>query len=481
MSNFTFYWHDYETFGADPRSDRPVQFAGIRTDNDLNPIGEPLMVYCRPATDYLPQPAACMVTGITPQEALSNGVPEVEFIQQIMEELALPGTCGVGYNTLRFDDEVTRNTLYRNLYDPYEREWKNGNSRWDIIDLLRLTRALRPQGIEWPFYEDDKPSMKLEHLTAANGIDHGMAHDALADVHATIAMARLVKERQPKLYQFVLHHRDKKSAATLLNPGNPTPLLHVSSMIPSERSNLAIVIPVARHPTNSNGIIVYDLHQDPTPFLNLEAKEICLRLFTRNEDLPEGVSRVPLKTVHLNKCPVLAPLNTLDAASQERLEIDLPAQLQHAEMLKNTPSFSATVVEAHRNHTFAEESDPDRMIYSGFFDQPDKQQMHRVHSHTPEELGRETFHFQDPRLEQMLFRYRARNWPEALNEEERLRWQRFCQHRILDKEAGSSIHYEQFQTEILTLAQEHANNPEKLQVLQSLAEYGESLLQLHQA
>lgn len=476
MAKFTYYWHDYETFGADPRGDRPVQFAGIRTDSDLNPLGKPLMVYCRPAPDYLPQPGACMVTGITPQQALAKGVAEVEFIQQIMQELAKPGTCGVGYNTLRFDDEVTRNTLYRNLYDPYEREWKNGNSRWDIIDLLRLTRALRPEGIEWPHYEDGKPSMKLEHLTAANGIDHGMAHDALADVHATIAMARLVKERQPKLYDFVLHNRDKKSAATLLNISNPTPLLHVSSMIPSERANLAVVIPVARHPTNSNGIIVYDLQQDPTPFLQLNAEEIRLRLFTRTEELPEGVKRIPLKTIHINKCPVLSPLNTLDAASQERLGIDLAAQLQHAETLRNQSPFNEAVVEAHLQHSFTEEKDPDRMIYSGFFGQPDKQQMRRVHTLSPDQLGNETFLFQDPRLEQMLFRYRARNWPDSLAEEELQRWRHFCQHRILDEDGGGTIHYSQFQSEISSLMQEHAHHPQKLQILQSLAEYGDSLL-----
>ena len=476
MAKFTYYWHDYETFGADPRGDRPVQFAGIRTDLDLNHVGDPLMVYCKPSMDYLPQPVACMVTGITPQEALEKGVAEVTFIQQIMEELAKPGTCGVGYNTLRFDDEVTRNTLYRNLYDPYEREWKDGNSRWDIIDLLRLTRALRPEGIEWPCYEDGKPSMKLEHLTAANGIDHGMAHDALADVYATIAMARLVKERQPKLYDFVLQHKDKKSAATLLNISSPTPLLHVSSMIPSERSNLAVVLPVARHPTNSNGIIVYDLHEDPTPFLQLSPEEIRLRLFTRNDELPEGTTRIPLKTVHLNKCPVLAPLNTLDAASQERLGINLSQQLQHAEIIQQTAGFSENITLAHQQHTFPEEQDPDRMIYSGFFEQADKQQMRRIHSMTPDQLGSELFPFQDPRLQQMLFRYRARNWPDSLNEEERLRWQRFCQHRILYEDGGNTIHYSQFQHEITALAQEHANNPEKLQVLQALAEYGESLL-----
>jgi len=193
----TLYWHDYETFGADPSRDRPVQFAGLRTDLDLNRIGEPLVLYARPANDFLPQPQACLVTGISPQLALERGVPECEFIERILQELARPGTCGAGYNSLRFDDEVTRYTLYRNFHDPYAREWQHGNSRWDIIDLVRTACALRPEGIEWPLREDGLPSFRLEDLTGANGISHGAAHDALADVEATIALARLVRQRQP--------------------------------------------------------------------------------------------------------------------------------------------------------------------------------------------------------------------------------------------------------------------------------------------
>ncbi|MBT3411535.1 MAG: exodeoxyribonuclease I, partial [Halieaceae bacterium] len=208
MSDTTFYWHDYETFGADPSRDRPVQFAGLRTDADLNPIGEPLVIYSRPANDFLPHPQACLVTGITPQKALAEGLPEAEFIRLIHAELAAPGTCGVGYNSLRFDDEVSRYTLYRNFYDPYGREWQNGNSRWDIIDMVRACYALRPEGIEWPLREDGQPSFRLEALTAANGIAHEAAHDALSDVHATIAMARLIKTKQPRLYDYVLKHRD---------------------------------------------------------------------------------------------------------------------------------------------------------------------------------------------------------------------------------------------------------------------------------
>ena len=156
----TFFWHDYETFGTDPKRDRPVQFAGVRTDAELNIIEEPVMLYCAPSDDIVPNPEACLITGITPQHALEEGVCEAQFIRRIHDELSRPGTCGVGYNSIRFDDEVTRYTLYSNFYDPYAREWQNGCSRWDIMDMLRLTRALRPDGIVWPTYEDGSPGLK---------------------------------------------------------------------------------------------------------------------------------------------------------------------------------------------------------------------------------------------------------------------------------------------------------------------------------
>ena len=259
----TFYWHDYETFGADPSRDRPVQFAGLRTDFDLNPVGEPLVLFARPADDVLPQPEACLVTGISPQQALEKGLPESEFIGRIERELARPGTCGVGYNSLRFDDEVTRYTLYRNFHEPYAREWQNGNSRWDLIDLVRTANALRPEGIEWPLREDDLPSFRLEDLTAANGISHESAHDALSDVRATIALARLVRERQPRLYDYVLRHRDKRSAQALLDIATMKPVLHVSGMFGAQRHNIALIVPLALHPVNRNEVICYDLDADP--------------------------------------------------------------------------------------------------------------------------------------------------------------------------------------------------------------------------
>ncbi len=304
----TFYWHDYETFGIDPQRDRAVQFAGLRTDADFNVIEDPLVIYCKPAPDCLPHPDACLITGITPQLAEQKGVCEAEFIGQIHQQLAQPNTCTLGYNNLRFDDEVTRNCLYRNFYDPYAREWQNGNSRWDIIDVVRAARALRPEGIKWPVNEDGRPSLRLDQLTIANGITHESAHDALSDVYATIGMAKLVMQAQPKLFQFLLQYRGKAKVLELLQLGSFKPVVHISGKYTTVKNCLAIVLPICKHPTNNNGIIVYDLSIDPEPLLTLSIEDIQQRLFIATDDLPEGVTRIPLKTVHINKCPVLAPV-----------------------------------------------------------------------------------------------------------------------------------------------------------------------------
>ena len=263
MTQNTLYWHDYETFGLDPLRDRPVQFAGVRTDEDLNIIGEPLNIMARPAPDTLPHPISSIITGITPQQALEQGMPEAEFISRILEELSQPGTCGVGYNSLRFDDEVTRNTLYRNLYDPYGREWQNGNSRWDIIDMVRACCDLRPEGIVWPQREDvDRSSFRLEELTAANGIHHAQAHDALSDVFATIAMAKLIKDKQSKLYDFLYKLRRKNEVLKYIDLKEMTPILHTSGMYGSDYGNTRMVVQIAAHPTNKNSLIVFDLAQE---------------------------------------------------------------------------------------------------------------------------------------------------------------------------------------------------------------------------
>jgi len=478
MAATSLYWHDYETFGVDSRRDGPAQFAGLRTDQDLNLVGDPLVVYCRPPTDRLPAPEACLVTGITPQLARERGVCEAEFIAAIQAELAQPGTCGVGYNTLRFDDEVTRNTLYRNFHDPYEREWKNGNSRWDIIDMVRLTAALRPEGIEWPLDDKGRPSFRLELLTQVNGISHQGAHDALADVHATIALARLVKQRQPRLYDFIWRNRGKHEAAELLKFGRFEPVLHVSEKYPAERGCISVVVALARHPTNQNEIAVFDLSADPSPLLDLDAEEIRRRLFTRAADLPEGVARIPMKTVHLNRCPVLVPLNTLRPVDAERLGIDLNVCRAHLDLLKPAQDLAAKLAAVFAKPAdLAEPDDPDLMIYSGgFFSNADKNKMARLRAMSPAQLAAAKPDFEDRRLPEMLFRYRARNWPETLNPEEQARWEQFRRKSLTEKTARGGLVLSDYEARLAQLESQPGLPTKDKEILGQLREWGRGLV-----
>ncbi len=477
MAETTLYWHDYETFGVDPRRDAPVQFAGLRTDQDLNLIGDPLVIYCRPPSDRLPSPDACLITGITPQLALEKGVREAEFIAAIHAELAKPGTCGLGYNTLRFDDEVTRNTLYRNFYDPYEREWKGGNSRWDIIDMVRLTAALRPEGIEWPIDAQGRPSFRLELLTQGNGISHSGAHDALADVHATLSLARLVKKCQPRLYDFIWRNRGKHEAAALLKSGSFEPVLHASEKYPAERGCIAVVVALVRHPTNQNEIAVFDLSADPTPLLELDAEEIRRRLFTRAVDLPQGVPRIPLKTVHLNKCPILVPITTLRPVDAERLAIDLSHCQAHLATLKQAPGLAAKLEAVFAKPADAIESeDPDLMIYSGgFFSNTDKQKMTKLRGMSPEQLATAKLTFDDCRLPEMLFRYRARNWVETLDREEQARWERFRRGSLTEKSARGGLVLSEYEERLAQLEGQPEISQRDREILGQLRDWGRML------
>ncbi|QBM16402.1 exodeoxyribonuclease I [Marinobacter sp. JH2] len=476
----SFYWHDYETFGVDPLHDRPSQFAGVRTDADLNVIEDPLVIYCKPTDDYLPSPEACLITGITPQKALEDGFPEAEFIAQINEAFSQPGTCVVGYNSLRFDDEVTRNTLYRNLRDPYAREWQNGNSRWDIIDMVRLTYALRPEGINWPRKEDGSPSFRLEELTAANGIAHEAAHDAMSDVWATIAVAKLIKEKQPKLFDFVLKNKDKHAARQMLDASSMKPVFHISAKFPASRGCCALVAPIAEHPTNKNQVIVYDLREDPTELINATPEQIQERVFTSQAELGEGVQRFPLKGIQVNKCPVLAPANMLSTLTKERLsELELNGDVLRANLakLRNAPDLSARIAQAFdRSFEGSDLTDPDEQIYAGgFISNADRERLKDLIAQPVETLGEQEVRFDDERLSEMLFRYRARNYPNTLSGEEMERWETFRTERLMKPKKGWRS-LEAYGLELQRLASDPELSPRNQQILEDLHLYGESLI-----
>ncbi|PMR76252.1 exodeoxyribonuclease I [Billgrantia endophytica] len=481
----TFLWHDYETFGADPRRDRASQFAAIRTDADFNEVGEPVELFCKPADDYLPHPQACLITGITPQQARRRGLPEAEFAGRIHALMSEPGTCALGYNSLRFDDEISRCLFYRNLLDPYSREWQNGNSRWDLIDAVRAFHALRPTGIEWPRREDGAPSFRLEDLTAANGIVHEGAHDAVADVRATIALAKLLRQCNPRLFDHLLQLRNKREVARRLDVPSRKPVLHISRRYPASRGCSALVVPLAEHPTNRNGVIVYDLSVDPEPLLTLGAEQIRQRVFVSSSDLAEGEERVPLKVIHINRSPVILPSSALKDVEGprkgeygdivERLGLDLPACRANWKRLAASADVARKAVEVFAQPPPEGPGDPDLMLYGGgFFSPADRQQMQRVRDTDAWDLVGARFAFQDPRLEEMLFRYRARSYPDTLTSEELVRWEAFRWERLNDSTvAGFTL--KDFAREIERLNQEVLSDRDR-QVLEELVMHVEAMM-----
>jgi len=467
----TFYWHDYETFGLDPGVDRPAQFAGVRTDVDFTLITEPNEWYCRIPRDYLPDAGACLITGITPQKTLLNGIFENEFIENINQQFSQAETCVVGYNSIRFDDEFTRFTLYRNFLDPYEREYKNGCSRWDIIDLVRACYALRPEGIKWPMTvdevtEEEKPSFRLELLTKENELAHDQAHDAMSDVYATIAIAQLIKQKQPKLFDYCFNLRKKANVLKILKIGSQTPLIHVSGMFPASQGCISYVLPIARHPTNKNAVIVVDLNKNIEDLLHLSVEEISEYLYTPIANLPEEINRPAIKLIHINKCPFVAPIATLTTDRAKELGIDQRQWCESLNFIKQHTTLTEkliSVFKVEKNHL--PKATVEEMLYTGgFFSNKDKAQIERIAQLAMQDLQANQFEFDDPRLATLLFNYRARNGEEYLLEEEADKWQRHCHAYFLD-------HNEQYIEKINNLLQENHNKPDKCELLHQLMAY----------
>jgi len=478
----TFLWHDYETFGAQPMYDRPAQFAAQRTDADLNPMGDPVCWYCAPADDVLPHPAACLITGILPQQALRQGVVETEFAGLILDVMMQPGTCSAGYNNIRFDDVFTRNLMYRNFRDPYAREYLNGNSRWDLIDLARMCYALRPDGIEWPVHAAEgpdregsgAPSFRLEDLTRANGISHGSAHDALADVTATIELARLVKNRQPRLFEWALGLRDQKTAMSLLDPLNGQPVVHTSARIAAARGCTTLELPLAVLPNRPKSIVAFDLMADPGPLIAETAESIADLVFTPAADMPEGLERLPLKVIHSNHVPMLAPVATLRGIDTERIRLDPGRCYEHARQIQQAGLAVRNKVIDVFSRPFEDPEDaggqdPDQMLYSGgFFSAGDKHAMRRILEMPPKDLAAHDWKFEDRRLPLMLFRYRARNYPDTLNPEERDAWDRDRSRRLITPADERQFSFGMFRAAVADLRRIHTADNRAQRILDQL-------------
>ena len=420
----TFFFYDLETSGLNPRQDRIMQFAGQRTDMNLEPIGGPYNLLVTLNDDTLPSPDALMVTGIAPQKTVEEGYTEAQFARMLSEEIFTPDTIAVGFNNIRFDDEFIRHLLWRNFHDPYEWSWKDGRSRWDLLDIVRLTRALRPEGINWPLDDKGEPSNRLELITSANGIAHENAHDALADVTALIAVTKLIKQKQPQLYDYLLKMRDKRVVQQLVNVDDRKPFVYASGRYDKEFAKTTVAFPLTT--SRNGGVVVYDLRYNPTPFVGLSVEELSAKLFASWEERQaEDFVKLPVKELQYNRCPAVAPLGVLEQGDGWR-KISLSAEVvqQHQHILLNHPDFAEKLRTIFENKpAFKKLPDPEAQLYDGFLNDRDRIRVEAVRNASERELA--DFHpeFQDERLAPLLLHYKARNFPRSLSEDDLAQWE----------------------------------------------------------
>ena len=427
----TFFFYDLETSGLNPRQDRIMQFAGQRTDMNLKPIGEPYNLLVTLNDDTLPSPDALMVTGITPQKTVEEGYSEAQFAQMLSEEIFTPDTIAVGFNNIRFDDEFVRHLLWRNFHDPYEWSWKDGRSRWDLLDVVRLTRALRPEGINWPLDAKGEPSNRLELITSANSIAHENAHDALADVTALIAVTKLIKQKQPQLYDYLLKMRDKKVVQQLVNVDDKKPFVYASGRYDKEFAKTTVAFSLTT--SRNGGVVVYDLRYDPTPFVGLSAEELAKKIFASWEERQaEDFVKLPVKELQYNRCPAVAPLGVLEQGDGWRkISLDLKTVQEHQNILLNHPDFAEKLRTIFENKpAFKKLSDPEAQLYDGFLNDRDRLRVEAVRNADERELA--DFHpeFQDERLAPLLLHYKARNFPRSLSEDDLAQWEAWRAQRL---------------------------------------------------
>jgi len=475
----SFYFYDLETSGINPQQARVMQFAGQRVDLDLNTIGEPHNIIIAMSEDILPDPEAILVTGITPQQTLDEGITEVEFMKIFDEEIATPGTIMVGYNSIRFDDTFMRFMRYRNFYDAYSWQWKDDRSKWDLLDVVRMTRALRPDGIQWPVDAQGKATNRLELLTSQNGLDHTKAHDALSDVEATIALAALLKRKQPKLFSYLLSMRDKKAVSSLVLGTDP--YVYTAGRIPSEVNKTTVVRTIAE--TKQKGtVLVYDLRYDPEPFLQLSEEEILQAWkWKAPKDRTEEDVRLPILELTLNQCPAVAPLATLDTSSQERIQLDLERVAQNRKKLGSATVFLNRVLSAHskrsqqQNQFFkSQDSGVDGRLYDGFITPEDQGTMQKVRSSRPDQLLNLQTSFKDKRLQQLLPLYKARNFPQSLTDEERAQWEAYKHKKLFD--GGDLSQLAQYFMKLQAIASRPNVTVSQQNILEDLQLYGQSLM-----
>lgn len=507
----TSFYHDYETSGADTKRDRPVQFAGIRVDESLNTVDVFDSIYCKLPDDVLPHPMAFVVTQMMIDEVQELGMPEFEFAHQVLNQLGRSNTTSLGYNTIAFDDEMTRNLFHRNLINPYEREWKNGNSRWDLINVVRMAAAIFSGKIyedgsnifNVPLNDDGKKSFRLEDLSVANGIEHENAHDALSDVYATIGMAKIINDKEPEFFSLLESRKSKNLVSEDFINSKPEPILLCSSFFGGERSYVSFVIPLCVSSKNKNEVYCVKLEskQDIANLIDFTVEDITKLIFEKSDVLKEnGLTRPALTTVRINACPVYLTTNDIkniypDTESREAFYKSINVNTEDlAEAYRLYRSNIDILVEKARgvfdsqNFESNPDEDVDLTIYSGGFPSNEETMLKnsfnndlKIAKNDEDRLNVFNRYLEKSsgKIKEQIFRVAFRSYPDVavnLGEKAVKKWHNHCYERINGESDAVGLNYESFLVAVEEIrANEKYSDPLFEEILSKLEVYAKAL------
>ena len=500
----TFLFMDYETFNRNPKGGRASQFASLRTDYYLNiDPASAQNIFCEQNYDNVPSPQAALITKITPQKILKiktgaiklppssfpffpNVYNEYWFTYHINKEMSKPFTCTLGYNSFKFDDEFTRNLLYRNLFDPYEREWKNHNSRYDVYYLVLATYVLKPHLLNFPPAIDKVtkeqlvhsktnlplPSFRLEELSVANGIHHINAHDAFSDVEATIGIMKKIKDGDASFFEEMFRFRKKNEVDMWLSRNQNQPFIHISQFYGKENYCLGVLFQIM---TVNSEVLCLNLAHDISPLILLEGEDLANYLFPpKKGNLPSPKHTVKFR---FNQCPILANLKEYWHIFSD-LEIDTTSFRQNLNLIKDNFELLKLKLRPLYFKEFATSNlnlDSDLGIYSGFFSNDETNQAKVVHFQIEgNKLADFDYSRFSPRLKEMFFKIKARNFPYTLSPSEKNQWILYSKSRVLDPVIGAELTLDQFYKEVEDIRNSSLSKEDE-RVLKDIEDYVSAL------
>ena len=484
----TFFWYDYETTDLDWYRARPVQVAGIRTDESLEREGKLGELYCQPAPDHLPRIGSVLTHRVSPVHARDRGIREFEFAKKVHKQLHAEGTCTVGFNATTFDHRITHHLFFRNLFDPYRWHWKDSStSKWDIIELCRAAYALRRDILLWPYDDEGYAAFKLHKLALENSIRSEYSHRAVSgqdphsaadDVRLTLDLARLLKGASKNLWDY---SRSCQSVEHVVRSIRTTFLI-VNTTVLRQRGAATIAGFLGQDPNDKNRNYAFDLSYNPAEFFDANAESLLTYKPKSSADNRDPRRHVPILRFRANASPYVMEFDLSNPMSEARqglldgLQLAPLDELQRRfSALDSNTKFKTRVVELNKP-SYPERACPEENLYGLDVDRSDRAQLTRIRK----SIGRPNWwknerHFRAKWLPGMVLRFRARNFPETLSDKEAEDWRDYCRQRLLREKVEDGLtEFERYERD-LEIERGVDHDPKVRMCLDECESYGSEL------